>query len=87
MTPRSAFRAGSGAHRAALALPAGVRKRIRLRDALTYSVVGLALSQRSSLIGVSQVSDAIRCRDDIRVVQFWRLAAGMPGESRCRLPP
>jgi len=42
VTPGSAFRAGSGAHRSALALPAGVRKRIRLRDALTYSVVGLA---------------------------------------------
>ncbi len=41
----------------------------------------------SSLDRVPQVSDAIRCRDDIRVVQFWRLAAEMLDESRCRLPP
>ena len=33
------------------------------------------------------VADAIRCRDDIRAVQFWWLAAGMLDESRCRLPP
>jgi len=33
------------------------------------------------------VADAIPCRDDIRAVKFWRLAAGMLDESRCRLPP
>jgi hypothetical protein len=66
--PGSAFRAGSGAHRSALALPAGVRKRIRLRDALTYNVVGLLVGV--ILDRVPGVSDAIRCRDDIRAVQL-----------------
>jgi transcriptional regulator with XRE-family HTH domain len=40
----------------------------------------------SSLDRVRQVSDATQCRDDIRAVQFWRLAAGMLEEGRCRLP-
>jgi hypothetical protein len=39
------------------------------RRALTYSVAAVARG-RYRLIGVPQVSDAIRCRDDIRVVQF-----------------
>ena len=43
--------------------------RIRLRDALTYGVAAVG-SWTSSLDRVPQVSDAIRCRDDIRVVQF-----------------
>ena len=72
VTPGSAFRAGSGAHRSASALPAGVRKPIRLREALTYSVAGVALLD-VILDRVSQVSVAIRCRDDIRAVQFQRL--------------
>jgi hypothetical protein len=44
-------------------------------------------SWTSSLDRVPQVSDAISCRDDIRVVPFSRLAAGMLDVSRCRLPP
>jgi hypothetical protein len=39
----------------------------------------------SSLDRVPQVSEAIRCRGDIRAVQFWRFAAGMLDESRYRL--
>jgi hypothetical protein len=45
-----------------------MRKRIRLRDALMSSVVDVARG-RHRLIG-SQVSDAIRCRDDIAAVQL-----------------
>jgi len=43
-------------------------------------------SWTSSLDRVAQVSEAIRCHGDIRTLQFWRLAAGMLYESRCRLP-
>jgi hypothetical protein len=46
------------------------------RRALAYSG-GTVARGRHRLIG---------CRDDIRAVQFWRLAAGMLDESRCRLP-
>jgi hypothetical protein len=41
----------------------------------------------SSFDRVRQVSDGVGCRDEIRAVWFWRLAAGMVGESRCGLPP
>jgi hypothetical protein len=39
-----------------------------LRDALTYNVVGLLVEV--ILDRVPEVSDAIRCRDDIRAVQL-----------------
>src|SRR6266566_4288989 len=49
-----------------------------------YSVAGVARG-RHRLIG-PEVSDAVRCRDDIGAVRRERLAAGLLDESRCRLP-